>query len=234
MKKRIAILACLFATALPVVPVWGQDNKTDIQLTAGIFNDLKEMLSQSISSENMEKLLLEYEKNKCQEAIDKINLLDTSNKLSYFQNYKAIKEEYSKWLEKDKSIYDNFNSNELELLFKIVETEVRTGENGNEHFEEQANVCSVIFNRLNDEKYFSGRNTLTDVITEKSQFSSYLSGEYKKITPTENTKLACEYVFQFGDTTGGALWFDSTNGNSWADRNRSYLFKDSVGHTFYK
>ena len=46
--------------------------------------------------------------------------------------------------------------------------------------------------------------------------------------------MACDYVYQFGDTTGGALWFDSTRGNSWADRNKEYLFCDNVGHNFYK
>lgn len=158
-----------------------------------------------------------------------IEMLDTSNNMEWFKQYKQIQEEYSNWIDPDETIYDVFSENELDFLFRIVETEVR----GNEYFDEKVNVCSVIFNRMCDEKYFFNVDTLTDVLTEKNQFSSYISGDYKKVTVTETTKLACEYAYQIEDATNGALWFDSTKGNSWAHRNRTYLFTDGVGHSYY-
>lgn len=51
MKKRIAILVCLFATALPVVPIWGQDNA---ELIAGISRQSDELLSEAITYEERE------------------------------------------------------------------------------------------------------------------------------------------------------------------------------------
>ena len=46
MKKRIAILVCLFATALPVVPIWGQDSA---ELIAGISRQSDELKSDAIT-----------------------------------------------------------------------------------------------------------------------------------------------------------------------------------------
>lgn len=51
MKKRIAILVCLFATALPVVPIWGQDSA---ELIAGISRQSDELLSEAITYEERE------------------------------------------------------------------------------------------------------------------------------------------------------------------------------------
>ena len=51
MKKRIAILVCLFATALSVVPVWGQDSA---ESTAGISRQSDELLSEAITYEERE------------------------------------------------------------------------------------------------------------------------------------------------------------------------------------
>ena len=48
MKKRIAILVCLFATVLPVVPILGQDSAESI---AGISRQSDELLSEAITYE---------------------------------------------------------------------------------------------------------------------------------------------------------------------------------------
>lgn len=161
------------------------------------------------------------------ELKNKIESLDKTNVEEWFKNYKTIQQEYSEWIDLDETIYDYYNESELELLFRIVETEVR----GDTHFNEKVNVANVIFNRVNHEQF---PETLTNVLTQYPQFSSYITGAYKNVKITETTILACEYAFQFDDSTNGALWFDSTNGNSWAERNREYLFTDSVGHSFYK
>lgn len=130
---------------------------------------------------------------------------------------------------KIKSLYDTYSKEEIDLLFRIVETEVRD----NEYFDEKANVCSVIFNRLKHKEF---PNTLTGVLTQRYQFSSYAggNGDYQKVTITDMTIAACEYVYKNGDTTGGALYFDSTSGNSWASKHKTYMFTDGVGHAFYK
>ena len=66
----------------------------------------------------------------------------------------------------------------------------------------------------------------------KRQFEVITNGRYKKVTITEETILACEIAFE-RDTAQGALFFDSTKGNSWAHMNQEYLFSDHV-HWFYK
>lgn len=230
MKKRLAILACLFAVSFPVVPVWGQDSSIlKENLVAGITEDMTLVIEESISKAQVD-VISKRQLDKIQEAVTKINALDTSDTKEWFKNYKEIEREYSEWVDPDESIYDYFNSYELELLFRIVETEVR----GDTYFDEKVNVASVIFNRIGHDDF---PMTLTDILTQRSpspQFSSYISGAYKNVEVTNTTILACEYAFQFGDTTNGALYFDSTNGNSWADKNREFLFKDNVGHSFYK
>lgn len=161
------------------------------------------------------------------EAQQRINALECEDTMEWFKKYKEIQDEYSEWIDPDETIYDYFDEFELDLLFRIVETEVR-GEN---NFDEKVNVANVIFNRIKHEDF---PTNLTDILTEYPQFSSYTSGDYKSVEITETTILACEYAFQIEDTTNGALWFDSTRGNSWADRNREYIFTDSVGHSFYR
>lgn len=164
---------------------------------------------------------------KIAEAQEKIKAISNVSKMEWFRQYKQIQAEYQEWIDPDETIHDVYSPKELELLFRIVETEVR----GDKNFEEKVHVADVIFNRMKSEKF---PDTLTGVLTAPRQFSSYGSGTYKKVTVTETTMLACEYAFQFADTTNGALWFDSTDGNSWADRHKKYLFTDAVGHAFYK
>ena len=229
MKKRLAILACLFAVSFPVVPVWGQDtnnNEQNDNLTAGVTKEIDLIIGDKNIEEQI-NIISKHQLDKIQEANVKIDMLDKSNKKEWFKNYKAIQEEYIEYIDPDETIYDYFSENELSLLFKIVETEVR----GNENFSEKANVASVIFNRMKHDDFPA---TMNDVLTEYPQFSSYTSGVYKNVEVTETTVLACEYAFQIEDTTNGALYFDSTNGKSWADRNREFLFKDGVGHSFYR
>lgn len=258
MKNRFVqafILVCFFSSLLYVAPVKGQeDNYGNIkneqtETLSTIIDISSEVKATVVQNEELfvgsaeEETAIEDDEidittQKNLEAENKINELNATNSLEWFQKYKEVQNEYSEWIDTDETIYDVFSDEELNLLFRIVETEVRTSTNPSDNFDEQVNVCSVIFNRLNDQNYFSDVNTLTGVITQKvqgkSQFSSYGSGAYRNITPTETTKLACEFAYQIGDTTGGALWFDSTSGNSWASNHRPHSFTDNVGHSFYK
>lgn len=219
MKKHITLFLCLFAiTATSVAPIMGAEfNSKPI---AGITENMYSIIGNATDYAQLQQ-------DKIEEAQQKIDSVDRNNTIEWFKNYRAIQNEYSEWIDADETIYDYFNANELELLFRIVETEVR----GDENFNEKVNVANVIFNRIKHEDF---PVDLTEVLTEYPQFSSYLTGAYKNMEVTETTRLACEYAFQFPDTTYGALYFDSTNGHSWADRNREYIFTDAVGHSFYR
>ena len=219
MKKHITLFLCLFAiTATSVAPIRGAEfNSKPI---AGITEDMYSIIDNATDYAQLQQ-------DKIEEAQQKIDSVDRNNTIEWFKNYRAIQNEYSEWIDADETIYDYCNADELELFFKIVETEVRGEENSNE----KVNVANVIFNRIKHEDF---PVDLTEVLTEYPQFSSYLTGAYKNIEVTETTRLACEYAFQFSDTTYGALYFDSTNGHSWADRNREYIFTDAVGHSFYR
>lgn len=123
------------------------------------------------------------------------------------------------------TIYDYFTEDELNTLFGVVEAEV--GVLGG--FDERCNVASVIFNRMDSESF---ADALKDLLTAR-QFSTISNGRYKKVEVTPETIAACEFVFCIGDTTNGALFFESGNSNV-HDSYATYMFTDGAGHKFYK
>jgi spore germination cell wall hydrolase CwlJ-like protein len=124
----------------------------------------------------------------------------------------------------EKTLYNTYSEEELDLLFRVVEAEVT------DHcIECKSHVASVIFNRL---KAGWCGGDLTKNLMAKRQFEVVTNGRYKKMTITEETILACEIAFE-SDTAQGALFFDSTKGKSWAHKNREYMFSDHA-HWFYK
>ena len=143
-------------------------------------------------------------------------------KYEWFKEYKKIIDKYPKAM--FVTIYDVFTKEELDLLFRVVQAEV-----GDYDFMSEANVASVILNR-----HYYYKTDLTSILLAEYQFATITNGMYLKVEVDEETILACEYVFLFGDTTNGAMFFDSTNGNSWAAHNREFIFRDSAGHDFYK
>ena len=146
----------------------------------------------------------------------------TTEKREWFITYKNIIDKYPKAM--FVTIYDVFPDEELDLLFRVVQAEV-----GDFDFMSKANVASVIFNR-----HYHFKTNLSSVLLAENQFSTIDNGRYLEVEIDEDTILACEYLFLFGDTTNGAMYFDSTNGNSWAAHNREFIFRDSAGHDFYK
>lgn len=241
MKRRViqTFIVLCFGSILCVAPLGANNNLEPNKQTETLLTvNTEQIIETEISIEQNANSIVSTGNDIQQNEIDiisekifevqqRINTLECENTMEWFKKYKEIQDEYSEWIDKDETIYDYFNESELDLLFRIVETEVR-GEN---NFDEKVNVANVIFNRIKHEDF---PTNLTDILTEYPQFSSYINGEYKNVTVTETTILACEYAFQFQDTTNGALWFDSTRGNSWADRNRKYIFTDDVGHRFYR
>lgn len=143
-------------------------------------------------------------------------------KKEWFITYKEIINKYPKAM--FVTIYDVFTKEELDLLFCVVQAEV-----GDFDFISKANVVSVILNR-----HYYFQENLSSVLLAENQFATIANGMYLQVEVDEETILACEYVFLFGDTTNGALYFDSTDGNSWAAHNREFIFRDSAGHDFYK
>lgn len=154
--------------------------------------------------------------------LNELDMLGMSTE-SWFKEYKIISEKYNDVSDSKVTIYDAYSISDLELLFKVVQAEIGNGYS----FEQKANVCSVILNRLNDGRF---GNSLKEVLNE-AQFSVISNGAIYRVEIEERTILACEYVYLFGDTTGNALFFH----NGKARENfcgRLHKFYDGA-HNFY-
>lgn len=245
------MIACLSISS--VAPIKGQESeiKTDVaaqtisteqgELYSGITKATSKMLedvncispsiskhsNSVVSSSEVDNEYTDFNKQ-IDLAVDAMNielssLASITDKKEYLIAYKGLIDKYLYILDPPEIIYDIFKQDELKLLFGVVQAEV-----GDEYtFEQKCNVASVIFNRLySDKRDFEQQDTLSKVLTKK-QFETISNGRYRKVDISEDTILACEYVFLFGDTTGGALFFDSNNA-----LNYKCLFNDGA-HNFY-
>lgn len=151
----------------------------------------------------------------------KMEELETiSDKEQWFVEYKKLIEEGSDLLDPPETIYDCFNEDELDLLFRVVQAEI-----GDEYsFDQKANVASVIFNRVYHERF---PNNLLEVLRQKGQFTTISNGRYKKVAVSDTTIAACEFAYEIQDTTNGALFFDSNN-----SLNYKKIMSDGA-HSFY-
>ncbi len=148
------------------------------------------------------------------------------DKKEWFIAYKDIIEEYSYILDPLETIYDYFSEEELDLLFRVVEAEATEG-----NFIDKANIASVVFNRF---RYDEFGNTLSEILVP-SQFFSIKDRRCYEVTVTEDTILACEYVFLIESIVEDAIFFDSTNGRSWAYENKEkVIVEDTIGHDFFR
>lgn len=148
------------------------------------------------------------------------SLSDITDKREWFIKYKSITEKYADIVDPPESIYDCFTEKELDLLFKVVQAEIGDSDD----FIQKVNVASVIFNRLEHERF---PDVLYETLTH-NQFASISDGRYNKVKVSEDTILACEYAFQIEDTTDGCLFFDSNNTLKY-----QFMFNDGC-HNFYK
>lgn len=162
-----------------------------------------------------------------QEMYDEmIRVAYIEDRKEWFIEYKKLFDKYPEFLAKQESIYDVYSDAELEKLFRTVEAEATGGT-----FQDKVNVAVTIFNRIDNEEFGS---TIDEVITS-DQFSPLLDGRYSEVEITEDTILACEYAYIFRIIEHDALYFDRTNGNSWAHRNREEVEVDGDNaHRFYK
>lgn len=147
------------------------------------------------------------------------SLSDITDKREWFIKYKAITEKYADIVDSPESIYDCFTEEELDLLFKVVQAEIGDSDD----FIQKVNVASVIFNRLEHERF---PDTLAEILAY-DQFSPISDGRYEEVDVTEDTILACEYAFMIEDTTDGCLFFDSNE-----TLNYKPVFEDGE-HNFY-
>lgn len=115
---------------------------------------------------------------------------------------------------------DHFTKEEINLICRVVETETYGAD-----FLSKTHVASVIFNRMNSDKF---PDDVTEIITAENQFC------YDRTNISLSTYYAVQYAYMIEDTAGGALFFNKSNCKSWASSHRQYLFTDNVGHSFYR
>ncbi len=213
MKRVIAILilsAMIVCFVAPFLMGGSSKNKTDVAAQEES-TEQKEVIEDKKSE-------FEIAQEECDEKLANLNSMNLPRD-EWFKQYKLLIEEYGDKLGKPETIYDKYTKSELDLLFRVVQAEI-----GSEYsFGQKCNVVSVIYNRLNDYRF---GNTINEILV-RHQFSTISNGSIYKVTVDEKTVLACEYVYQFGDTTNGALFFDS-NGRL----NYTFLFNDGA-HNFY-
>lgn len=154
---------------------------------------------------------------------EKVELPDVSE-LVMQEALKQVQDTLELFKTGEKTLYNTYSEEELELLFRVVEAEAT-----NYDVKCKSHVASVIFNRLK-EGWWGG--DLIKSLTARRQFEVITNGRYKRVTVTEETILACEIAFA-GDTAQGALFFDSTKGKSWAHKNQEFIFSDDA-HWFYR
>lgn len=217
MKRVIAILilsAMIVCFVAPFFMGGSSKNKTDVAAQEES-TEQKEEQKEVIEDKKSE---FEIAQEECDEKLANLNSMNLPRE-EWFKQYKLLIEEYGDKLGKPETIYDKYTKSELDLLFRVVQAEI-----GSEYsFGQKCNVVSVIYNRLNDYRF---GNTINEILV-RHQFSTISNGSIYKVTIDEKTVLACEYVYQFGDTTNGALFFDS-NGRL----NYTFLFNDGA-HNFY-
>ena len=210
MKNRILIILLLsILIALIFAPIYTNGDEKVEEITVEI-----EVEEDTVSEREREM----YD--------EMIRVAYIEDRKEWFIEYKKLFEKYPEFLAKQESIYDVYSDSELKKLFRTIEAEATGGT-----FQDKVNVAVTIFNRINHEEFGS---TIDEVITS-DQFSPLQDGRYYKVAVTEETILACEYAYIFRIIEHDALYFDRTNGNSWAHRNREEVEVDGDNaHRFYK
>lgn len=223
MNKVIKILLSIVIVSLSalVVPLKGHSEKSKTESVAvQTVVRTTEYLVENFIEEQPVAINFEID-NAIEEMNQKMAEIESiEDKKEWFIAYKNIIEDYAYIIDPPETIYDYFTEEELDLFFHVVQAEI-----GDEYsFEQKTHVVSVIFNRYYHERF---PNTLLEILIP-SQFSTISNGSYKKVDISEDTILACEYVFMIEDTTDGCLFFDSNNA-----LNYQFVFNDGA-HNFYK
>lgn len=226
MKRKIVTMLLSAASLIFVAPVQTGDKiflKT-VATTVQEEVDVPTVIVVDSTKDKKEKIdTRELVKNE----LDQIDLLNSEKEKII--RFNELFEKYEDIIDPPEDLLSVFSFEELDKLYRVVEAEATAGE-----FIDKANVASVIFNRILYNDIFD-TSDLNEILTEK-QFSSIKDGRYKIVEVTEDTILACEYVFMFGSTVEDAQFFDATNGDSWAYKNRKQVMnvEDNIGHMFFR
>lgn len=133
----------------------------------------------------------------------------------HVQLAKSLGYDYVKMTET--TLADVYTAEEIEYLYRMVETE-----NYQASFISKVHCAEVVFARIRDERF---PDTIKSVITSPSQFV------YGRTTISEDTKLACEYAWQYATETENALFFRLGESSSWYGE--PFLIKDAEGQVYY-
>lgn len=115
--------------------------------------------------------------------------------------------------------YGGLSASDFNLICKVVENETHGADKTS-----KSHVVNVIRNRKKDSRF---PNSYSGVINQPNQFG-------KRNDVTESTKKAVREALANGDNTHGALWFCTCSRGCWASSHATRIFKDSVGHIFWK
>lgn len=223
MNKIIKILLSVMIVSLStlIIPFSVHSEKVEAEQTAEQEIAVKSTIPNIKECVKDDTVTINFE---IDEAIEEMNqemadIESIDDKREWFIAYKTIIDKYSYITDPPETIYEYFTEEELDLLFRVVQAEIGDSED----FIQKVNVASVIFNRLEHERF---PDTLSEILVY-DQFSPISDGRYKKVEVSEDTILACEYGFAIEDTTDGCLFFDSNN-----TLNYQFIMNDGE-HNFY-
>lgn len=119
----------------------------------------------------------------------------------------------------------------IEKIARMVEAEATGASLG-----AKVNVANVIFNRLRSPDF---PNTVDEVLFSKGQFQPIEDGRYNSVKLTKESITAVYMAIFNGDTTNGATFFmlksaSNEDNVTWFEENLTFIFKDDLGHSFYK
>ncbi len=119
-----------------------------------------------------------------------------------------------------------FEPEEEEMLIKLAMAEAE-----GEDIIGKALVIRTVINRRESEDF---PDTIEEIITQKSQFSSVTDdGRYYEAVGNEDCKQALKMVEHGWDESQEALYFESCTEECWQSKNREFLFRHG-GHNFYR
>ena len=108
---------------------------------------------------------------------------------------------------------------------------ITTSEAEGESVEGKALVMLVVLNRVWSEDF---PGTIEDVVFQPRQFSPVREGgRYYTTEPDRECYEALELVMQGWDESGGALYFESCDKDSWHSENLEFLYQYG-NHKFYR
>lgn len=120
---------------------------------------------------------------------------------------------------------------ELNWVYRMVEAEATGGTE-----QSKINVTNVIVNRVLDNNF---PDTIEGVLFQRNAFSPLIDKRFYKVEVVMDTVLAVDKALANPDTTDGALFFmcrvaSESHNVTWFDSNLTFLFKDDIGHEFFK